>query len=253
MKLVRLLHGLVKLLFTAAIIASGVVLYLYSVSEVYEVIVTHVPDDDMLRQILGGCVAAIAFLTLLPRAPRQRKVTEITFTNVHGQVTIGIEPVERDLQRVVSKLREVKVIALKVKPLEGNNRVRIDARATLYKDAEADARLVTARVNSFMKTHAQKFLGLQDVEVRIKVDRFIVNMKTLKAEPLLLTAPDDLEQIAPQSVMSSPIQDAARTVTEAEAGLGSSSAQGRRGVSGGPATEGDAPSAQVNWNDDAQR
>lgn len=185
----RLLHGLLKLLFAAGLIAGGVVLFLYPVSELYALFVANIPANELYRQIVGCALGAVAFLALLPRLPKRRKGKEVSFAGPHGEVTIEIGNVESTLERVVSKLPEVRTISLQVKPLDGPGRVLVTANCILIKHADGDARQITGRVIGYIQNHTRKLLGLREVDVKLKVRRFVVNLKTVKPEPLLLAGP----------------------------------------------------------------
>lgn len=185
----RTIHGLLKLVFTAALIAGGVVLYLHPISDLYALAVRHFPDSDLLRQILGAAAAVWALLVFLPLPKKRLRGKEISFQGTHGEVSIELEPVQSTLQRVLAKMPEVKSVSIQLKPQERPGRVSVLATAVLLKDADGDARQITARVNSYIQLHTSKILGLEDVDVKLKVKRFVMNMKTVKPEPLLLQAP----------------------------------------------------------------
>jgi hypothetical protein len=166
---------------------------LVPVSELYEFFVTEIPyveNNDLYRQIGGVALAVMALLAFLPIVPKRRKGREVSFHGTHGDVTIELQHVEDTLEAVVAKLPDVKSISLSLKPQETPGQVKVLAVAVLKKDADTDARLITARVNSFIRTHTQKILGVQDVQVKLKVKRFLMRMRTVKPEPLLLEAPD---------------------------------------------------------------
>ena len=74
-------------------------------------------------------------------------------------------------------------------PTDSPGRACVIANVELLKNADDDARLVTARVQHYIQLHTKKILGLNDVDVRLNVKRFKMIMKTLKLEPLLLEGP----------------------------------------------------------------
>lgn len=191
----RMLHGLLKLVLAAALISAGVLLYMYPVSELYALLSEGIPDESWIRQYpvrqgVGIGVGVVAFLCFLPLFPRRRRARSISFQGTHGEVTIDLEPVEATLVRVVSKLPDVKNIAIKIERQDSPGRVKVLATAILLKDADADARMVTGRVNSFIHMHTRKILGLQEVDVELSVRRFVMNMKSVVVEPLLLEGPE---------------------------------------------------------------
>ncbi len=190
--MIRSIHGFVKMLVTAGVIATGALLYFFPTSELYALYAANVPalEDRMLyRQIGGIAFAVLALLAWIPRFKKRKKEREISFVGTHGEVTIALDPVEATLVRVVSKLPEVRNISITIKTLEGPGSVRVLATAILRKDGDSDVRLLTARVNSYIQAHTKKILGMQDVTVKLKVKRFDMNMKTVRPEPLLLEAP----------------------------------------------------------------
>ena len=200
-------------------LAAGVLLFLYPIGELYEEfarVVSGITYPEWARPAVGSAIGALALLALLPLYPRRRKRKSISFEGTHGEVTIELHPVESTLERVASRLKEVKSIRIRLKPLE-NQAVRVMATAILLKDGDGDARQVTARVNSYIQAHTRKILGLPDVEVKLKVDRFIINMKTLDPSLLLLEAPDESPEDADLYRPLQPsVHAAAQTVAEVE-------------------------------------
>ena len=198
----KVLHGLLKLVIFGLLIAGCVYLFLNPVSDIYEEGVALVEDTPLrdnanARQAAAVILGVVLLILLLPvRIWPGRKESNITFAGNHGEVTVDLEPVERTLETVIQRLHEVKrVHDVRLKPLgnkkEPKNKVQATVYVTLIKDANADARRITERVNSFIQSHTRRILGIQDVEVKLNVRRWVMNMKTVKPEPLLLSAPDD--------------------------------------------------------------
>lgn len=246
----RTIHAVLKFLFMSTLIAGGVILYLHPISDLYAMGVAYLPDSDLARMVVGGAVAVAALIAFLPLLPKRRREKEISFHGTHGEVSIELEPVESTLQRVVGKMPEVKTVSIRVKPLDRPGRVSVMASAVLLKDGDGDARQITARVNNYIQIHTRKILGLEEVEVKLRVRRFVMNMKTVKPEPLLLEAPQPgvaavrQEVPAPSPVVavaeeSSPVVAVAEEieVEEVSAGVAPASA----------AVEEDEPAAEVDW------
>ncbi|MEX2015452.1 MAG: hypothetical protein WD873_02370 [Candidatus Hydrogenedentales bacterium] len=198
----KVLHGLLKLIVFALLIAGCVYLFLNPVSAIYDDAIARVEgtpleDNQNARQAAAVILGVLLLIMLLPLwIWPSRKDKNITFAGNHGEVTVDLEPVERTLESVIQRLHEVKrVHDVRIKPIGGKkdpkNKVQVIAYTTLIKDANADARRITERVNSFIQSHTRRILGIQDVEVRLNVRRWVMNMKTVKPEPLLLTGPDD--------------------------------------------------------------
>ena len=213
----RSIHLLIKFVWTSVMLAAGVLLSMYPIGELYEEfarLVSKVGYPECARPAIGSIIAALALLALLPLYPKRRKRKSISFEGTHGEVTIEVHPVESTLERVTSRLKEVKSIRIRIKPLEGQA-VRVTATAILLKDGDGDARQVTARVNSYIQAHTRKILGVPDVEVKLKVDRFIINMKTLDPNRLLLEAPEETtEKQDLYPPLRPTVHAAARTVAE---------------------------------------
>ena len=230
----KVLHGLLKLVIFGLLIAGCVYLFLNPVSDIYEegvALVEETPlrDNANARQAAAVILGVVLLILLLPvRIWPGRKENNITFAGNHGEVTVDLEPVERTLETVIQRLHEVKrVHDVRLKPIgnkkEPKNKVQATVYVSLIKDANADARRITERVNSFIQSHTRRILGIQDVEVKLNVRRWVMNMKTVKPEPLLLTAPDDedlnripsdfREQPAPRPASSSTTASTAGAAT----------------------------------------
>lgn len=187
----RRLHILVRLALMSLLIATGVLVFMYSTSELYDLYQENLPEfvsGEQPRQIAAGVFVASILISFAPLWPKRKRDPDISFTSTHSDVTIELDHAEKTLERVASRLPEVKRISLKLKPSEESGRIRVIANSVLKKDAEGDARLITARVGSYLKTHARKILGQDDVEVKLKV-RWAINMRSIKPEPLQLEGP----------------------------------------------------------------
>ena len=207
----RFVNWLCRFAVFAGLVACAIAGFMYSRDQLWENFIggydafktlLQVPDGTPFRQILAAIfgVFAIGLLwTLTPTNWFQRE-REISFSGSHGEVSIALEPVEATLNRVVQKLPDVKWIELQVIPQEGMNKVRVVGKAILYKDADSDARMVTARVLNFITLHTRKILGVSNIEPKIKVKRWVMKMKTVKPEPLLLEGPEGEQRIAPEPV-----------------------------------------------------
>ena len=188
----RTLQLLIKFVFFALLVAAGVLVIMYPTAELWKTYTETVSDPNpLVRQIVAGVFAAMAVISYLPLWPggRSSRNKRVSFQGTHGEVDIELEPAEATLERIIARLPEVKNVSISLKPLDSPGSVRVLAAAVLMKDADTDARIVTARVNSFIQNHTRKILGLQDVTVKINVRRWVMNMKSVKPEPLLLEGP----------------------------------------------------------------
>ncbi|MEK7793482.1 MAG: hypothetical protein AAB353_03085, partial [Candidatus Hydrogenedentota bacterium] len=193
---IRFIQFLAKCTLPIAAGAAAAGLYFYTVGGLYDLVVGYIPqtgNDDLVREIGAGVIIGLAAFALLPSFPEWKRRRDITFSGSHGEVTIDLDPVQATLDKVIGKLPEVKSIRIELDPKDpktGLGGVRVNARAVLYKEGDGDARVVTARVNSFILAHTRKILGTQEVDVRLRVMRWVMKMRTVKAEPLLLEAPE---------------------------------------------------------------
>jgi hypothetical protein len=160
---------------------------------IYQQFRDQAPEFDYYRESFGGVMVALGIVFVVfqwTQWLRRRNERSISFTGTQGEVTIDLEPVESTLEKVALRLPEVQHIKIVMKPLKGTDQVLVDAIAILKKDPEDDARMVTARVQNFLKIHASKITGLQEVVAKLRVKRWRMSVKSLKPEPLLLQAPD---------------------------------------------------------------
>lgn len=161
----------------------------------YEALLEFFPPDARVREIVAAAIFFVGtgiFFSVFMGGGKAKKSKQrtISFAGMHGEVSIELQNVERQLENVAKKLPEVRNMSIRLEPTDSPGRARVLADAYLVKNADDDARLVTARVQHFLQVHAKKILGLQDVEVTLKVKKFMMNMKTVKPEPLLLEGPD---------------------------------------------------------------
>lgn len=196
------IRGVCRLVFAVIIIAVGVLLYTYSFDEMlirghdyYQQIIAQAPaiPNEILtyRQIIALLIGVYGLIKLWMGLTPKKRVRSVTFMGTHGEVTIELEPVETTLQQVALKLPEVKNITIKLNPLEGNGRIQIEAVAILQKSADEDARMITARIHHFLQLHTTRIVGLKDVEAKLTVKRWLMKMKTVKVEPLLLESKEE--------------------------------------------------------------
>jgi len=173
----------------------------------YQQFLDQAPDYPYYRETAGGVAIAVGLLFILFQwiaYARRKKERSISFMGTQGEVTIDLEPVESTLEKVALRLPEVQHIRIVMKPIKGTDKVQVDAVAILKKDPDDDARMVTARVQNFLKIHASKITGLQEVEAKLRVKRWRMSVKSLKPEPLLLQAPDGQPEMGVTAVEEIP-------------------------------------------------
>lgn len=213
--LIRFLGGLMALLTSLGLMAFGAALFVMQKREVYDRIdqawrdlIAQGPEGLPYREVFGGVVLLLGlmmFLSVFIRGSKGRRRRSISFAGMHGEVTIELEHVEGVIENVAKKLPEVRAIGIRLEPTESRQRVLVQAEAVLMKDADAEARQVTDRVQDYIKQHTRKILGVQEVDVRLTVRKFLLNMRTVKPLPLLLEGPKDAA-IVPVSDAAAPQQ-----------------------------------------------
>lgn len=93
---------------------------------------------------------------------RGRKAS-FTYQSSAGEVTIQLDTVERSLQRVLSKMAEIRKVRVQLSPASGGKAVQVRAWATLLKPERISARATTERVHRFIEITAKEHLGLEEL------------------------------------------------------------------------------------------
>ncbi len=206
--LVKVFGLLMTLLTSALLLAFGIALFFRTKHEIWQEsyrqvdavwknVLQNLPAGVEYRYIVAVFIALAGFLALCSlfiRGKNRRR--SISFLGAHGEVTIELEHVEGTLEKVALKLPEVRDVAIRLEPTEARSRVLVLAQAILLKDADVEAKQVTDRVQEYLRLHTQKILGVQEVDVRLTVRKFHMNMKTLKPMPLLLSGPENAAAVA---------------------------------------------------------
>ncbi len=198
----KIVYGTLKLVLAIAMMAFGGLLIVFPIEEVYGFIdeyyeqgLEFFPEDAPVREVVAGAIAFAGVILLISMFWGRKKVRSISFTGMHGPVTIELEHVEGMLEKVAAKLPEVRKASIKLGPTDSPGRASVIANVELLKNADEDARMVTARVQHYIQIHTKRILGLNDVDVRLNVKKFVMKMRTLKLEPLLLEGPANLVEM----------------------------------------------------------
>lgn len=201
----KAIYSAFKLILAIVMMVFGVFLVFSPFLEIYDFVhgyylrfLEQFSAEAPVREIAAGTIAIIGLiigspmvlrvLRLLRVLPRKKK-RAISFTGMHGPVSIQLDHVESTLERVAMKLPEVRRATIKLEPTDSPGRASVTATVELLKNADDDARMVTARVQHYIKVHTKKILGLNDVDVRLDVTRIIMKMKTVKPQTLLIEGP----------------------------------------------------------------
>ncbi len=196
--LIRFVGGTVTLLTSLIVLGGGALFVVKPKHEInqeidrrWEELLVQLPEGWPYREILAVLILLLGlfmFLSFFIRGKKGRRRT-ISFAGAHGDVTIELENIEGVIEKVARKLPEVRDIRIRLEPTDARSRVLVLAEAALMKDADADARQVTDRVQDYIKQHTRKILGVQEVDVRLTVKKFLLNMRSVKPLPLLLEGP----------------------------------------------------------------
>lgn len=192
----KAIYSVFKFILAILMIVFGIFLVFLPFEEVYDFVhhyyllfLEQFPEDAPVREIIAGAIAVVGLIIVLPMLLRRKKERAISFTGMHGPVNIELKYVESTLEQVAAKLPEVRRATIVLEPTDSPGRACVVATVELYKNADDDARMITARVQHYIQVHTKKILGLNDVDVKLTVKRFIMKMKTLKIEPLLIEGP----------------------------------------------------------------
>jgi len=205
-RLLRLLIRFLGLVFTlataAGLVAVGAWLTVRTKWDLYVLVdeawksfiagLPELPAGIAYRQILAVLIILAGFTVFfglvlrLASGDKRRKNRSISYVGNHGEVTIELEHVEGTLVKVAD---EVKKMSIRLEPTDKRSRVLVTAECVLEKDPDTEARTVTDRVQQYLQIHSRKILGVQDVDVELRVRQFRLKLRNLKPMPLLLEGP----------------------------------------------------------------
>ena len=215
---VKVVGVLMTLVTSVLLLALGIALIFRTKYEIWEEVyrqvdtawknlVANLPEGVEYRYFVAVIfifAGLLVFWSIFIHGKRRRR--SISFLGAHGEVTIELENVEGTLEKVALKLPEVVDVAIRLEPTEARSRVLVLAQAVLLKDADIEAKQVTDRVQEYLRMHTQKILGVQEVDIRLTVKKFRMNMKSLKPMPLLLSGPENANAVAKVMNDSAPLQ-----------------------------------------------
>ncbi|MDK1022569.1 MAG: hypothetical protein QGD90_13145 [Candidatus Hydrogenedentes bacterium] len=212
----KIIYATFKLVLAIAMMVLGILLLFFQLDDVYREVhgfyqqtLERLSEDARLlvRPIVAGAVAIAGLILFISMLSGRKKVRSISFTGMHGPVTIELEHVESMLEKVASKLPEVRKASIKLGPTDSPGRASVIADVELLKNADEDARMVTARVQHYIQIHTKRILGLNDVDVRLNVKKFVMKMRTLKPEPLLLEGPANVVEMTAMGADTAATED----------------------------------------------
>ncbi len=116
-----------------------------------------------LLVVPGLLLITLGIVTLLPQRFREGAVKTISYPGTHGNVIIQLDSVEANLNRMMSKLPEVKWISVEVDPDEDNGKAKVLAAVKLLKGPGESARETANRVSDRLADTAANLLGVDDI------------------------------------------------------------------------------------------
>ncbi len=116
-----------------------------------------------LLVVPGLLLITLGIVTLLPQRFREGAVKTISYPGTHGNVVIQLDSVEANLNRMMSKLPEVKWISVEVDPDEDNGKAKVLAAVKLLKGPGESARETANRVSDRLADTAANLLGVDEI------------------------------------------------------------------------------------------
>jgi len=204
----RILHIVVFKLVSLLALAAGVLLIaMYFNDASFTQSVTFVDTYwEQLAPVGGALLLILGLLGLLPLS-RKKRLSTISFPGEYGEVTIHLDSIEATLNRIVSKMPEVKKISVRLIPSEDNRRAEVTGSLWIYKGSEAvGVSEIVGKVQKHLRDTAINILGVEEIVMgKLDVPGIIVSASTAKAAP-----PEE------KKVEVEPVQEA-ETKTEAQA------------------------------------
>ncbi|HUW60777.1 MAG TPA: alkaline shock response membrane anchor protein AmaP [Candidatus Bathyarchaeia archaeon] len=206
----RIVHIVVFKLLSLVVLAAGVLLVaMYFQVPLYERVIAFVDERWVQLAPVGGSLLFIlGLLGLLPLSRKKRRNT-ISFPGEYGEVTIHLDSIEATLNRIVSKMPEVKKISVRLIPSEDNRRAEVTGSLWIYKGSEAaGVSEIVGKVQKHLRDTAINILGVEEIVMgKLDVPGIIVSVtpaqpappvETKEAHPAPVPVPPVVEERAAQ-------------------------------------------------------
>lgn len=182
----RIVHIVVFKLVSLVVLAAGVLLVVMYFNSPLQGRVTEFTGIywDQLAPVVGALFLLLGLLGLLPLSRKKRPST-ISFPGEYGEVTIHLDSIEATLNRIVSKMPEVKKISVRLIPSEDNRRAEVTGSLWIYKGSEAvGVSEIVGKVQKHLRDTAINILGVEEIVMgKLDVPGIIVSASTAKAAP----------------------------------------------------------------------
>ena len=159
----RLCHKALCFVFSLAALCEGVVLAAFPMNRCYDFLATHLPDVPYLRIGVGVGLALLGLLGLLGSGLFRRKSKKISFSSPQGNTVVQLEPIEASLTRALSRLPEIRKIALTLTPAENGRIACVNATVRLNKAGGTGVREAGDRLAETIAAQAKRLLGVDEV------------------------------------------------------------------------------------------
>jgi hypothetical protein len=209
----KAIETLLRAILSLVILLSGCCLVFLFVKEDYFRIFTNALNDAMktdswwLLLMPGFGMIFLGVWTLIPMRFREHKPKTIAYAGTHGDVVIELDSIERNLNRVIGKMSEVKWIVVTVLPDEDKGKASVTADVKLNKGPGESARETANRVGDRLAEVAANLLGTDDithVDLIVKGISLSGTPVVKHAEPAKQSAPVKQPEPAP-----APVEEAA--------------------------------------------
>ena len=182
----RIVHILVFKLLSLLVLAAGVLLMaMYFQPPLYERVIAFVGERwAQLAPVGGALLFILGLLGLLPLSRKKRPNT-ISFPGEYGEVTIHLDSIEATLNRIVSKMPEVKKISVRLIPSEDSRRAEVTGSLWIYKGSEAaGVSEIVGKVQKHLRDTAINILGVEEIVMgKLDVPGIIVSATPAKPAP----------------------------------------------------------------------
>jgi len=177
----RIIQTIIQKLACVVVLAGGVALAIFSLSELYSLVISQLPGpNQFLRMGIGIVAFGLAFIALVPFGGRRRKSNQLSFVGPHGPITIQLDSIAASLNKTVSKLSIIKKAHLRLEPVKSREKANVVADVSIAKPADAGARETAEQLEVYIKDLARSVIGADEVgEVTVNV----LNITTEGAAP----------------------------------------------------------------------
>lgn len=160
----RILQTIIQKLACIAVLAGGAALAIFSVSGLYEAVITQLPEPRPLLRIAIGCVAAaLAIFALLPLGGGRRRSRELRFNDDTGPVTIQLDPIAASLNKAFNTVAVVKKGTVRLVPNKTADKANIQADVQLLNPADTSVRETSIQLKTYLDELARRVIGAEEV------------------------------------------------------------------------------------------